>query len=169
MNVATVMSSHVATAFPDSKVRELWRLLFVKHVNSIPVVDRRGALLGIITKEDLLKALYPDYQEYFTEATGVADFEVMENKVREMGNKKASEIMNTKVIYTREDTPVMRALSRMIVRSLNQLPVLGADNKVIGVITKGDIFYALFKKSLKTVHRASVGKLALNRKRASKR
>jgi CBS-domain-containing membrane protein len=147
MNVASIMSRHVITAPPTAQVRELWRLLFVKHINAIPVVDKKGVLLGIITQEDLMHALYPDYQEYFVDATGVADFEVMENKVRDMGSKKATDIMNTRVIFTREHTPMMRALSRMMVRSLNQLPVLSDDNVVIGMVTKGDIFKALFKKS----------------------
>jgi CBS-domain-containing membrane protein len=149
MNVASVMTTRVTTATPETRVRELWRLLFVKHINSIPVVDKENLLLGLITKEDLLKGLYPDYQEYFVDATGVADFEVMENKVKEMGNTKAQELMNTRVIFTREATPMMRALSRMIVRSLDQLPVLSDNDEVIGMVTKGDIFYALFKKSIK--------------------
>jgi len=169
MNVASVMSRHLTTTPPTTKVRELWRLLFVKHINSIPVVDRDHLLLGIITKEDLLKGLYPDYQEYFVDATGVADFEIMENKVKEMGNKKASDIMNTRVIYTREGTPMMRALSRMIVRSLNQLPVLSENDEVIGMVTKSDIFYALFKKSIQTAKSAAKKKSAKPRKNAPKR
>jgi CBS domain-containing protein len=40
----------------------------------------------------------------------------------------------------------MRALSRMIVRNLAQLPVLDEKDRVVGVVTKGDIFYALFKQ-----------------------
>jgi CBS domain-containing protein len=36
----------------------------------------------------------------------------------------------------------------MIVRRLNQLPVLSVKNEVIGVVTKGDIFYAIFRKQL---------------------
>ena len=163
MNVASVMSSHIITTSPGTPVSELWRLLFVKHINAIPVIDRSRSLLGIITKEDLLQGLYPDYQEYFLDATGVADFEVMENKVREMGSKTAGDIMNKKVIYTRADTPIMRALSRMIVRSLNQLAVLSDDNTVIGMITKGDIFKALFKK---TLIKQKVQKKAKKRKKA---
>lgn len=149
MKVADVMSSSVFTVLPNTTVRELWKLLFVKHVNAVPVVDKEKTLVGIITKEDLLKSLYPDYQEYFINATGVGDFEIMEDKVRDMGNKKAAEIMCSKVIYTRADTPIMRVLSRMIVRSVDQLPVLSDNDNVIGMVTKGDIFIALFKKTLK--------------------
>lgn len=169
MNVASVMSRHVTTASASTSVRELWRLLFIKQINSIPVIDSDRLLLGIITKEDLLMGLYPDYQEYFVDATGVADFEIMENKVREMGSKKASDIMNTRVIFTRERTPMMRALSRMIVRSLNQLPVLSENDEVIGVVTKSDIFYALFKKSIQNATSAAKKIPVKKSKKAKKR
>lgn len=148
MNVSAVMSRSIFTAYPDSRVKELWKLLFVKHVNAIPVIDKKRRLLGIVTKEDILRSLYPDYQEYFQDVTSIRDFEEMEDEVTGIGNKKASDIMCKKVIFTRGDTPIMRVLSRMIVRSLNQLPVLSEKDEVIGMVTKGDIFYALFKKGL---------------------
>jgi CBS-domain-containing membrane protein len=146
MNVRDVMSTKIYTAKPDTTVQEIWKLLFTKHKNAIPVVDESHTLVGIITKEDLLKALYPNYEQYFEDIPSFENFEAMENKVLESRNIKARHIMCKKVIYTRNETPVMRALSRMIVRRLNQLPVLSDANEVIGMITKGDIFSALFKK-----------------------
>jgi CBS-domain-containing membrane protein len=146
MKVSNVMSRQLITASPDTTVKELWTLLFRKHKNAIPVIDAKRTLVGIITKEDLLKALYPNYEQYFEDIPFFEDFESMEHKAKELGTVKAKKIMCTKVIYTRSDTPLMRALSRMIVRRLNQLPVLSNKDEVIGMITKGDIFSALFKK-----------------------
>lgn len=147
MRVNEVMSRDVVSASPGAQVREIWRKVFSAHVNAIPVIDAKKKLLGIISKEDFLKAMYPDYQEYFEDISTIQDFEEMETKVKELGDKKASSIMCKRVIYTREDAPMMRALSRMIVRRLNQLPVLNDDDIVVGMITKGDIFNALFSKS----------------------
>ena len=144
------MSSQIFTASPDTTIRDLWKSLFSKHMNCIPVVDARKKLVGIITKEDLLKALFPNYQEYFEDITSFEDFEEMENKVKELGATKARDVMRSRVVFTRSDTPVMRALSRMIARRLNQMPVLAEDDKVVGMITKGDIFYALFRNKLGT-------------------
>ena len=148
MKIYEIMSNNVLTVSPEATVRELWKKLFSKHVNAIPVVDKKNSLLGIVTKEDLLTILYPDYQEYFADLGGIEDFESMEGKVHALGNTKAREIMSKRVVYTRSETPIMRALSRMIVRSINQLPVLDDDDKVIGMITKGDIFYALVKREV---------------------
>jgi CBS domain-containing membrane protein len=148
MQVSSVMSTKIYTATPETAVQELWKLLFTKHKNAIPVVDKNQKLIGIVTKEDLLEALYPNYEEYLEDIPLFKSFEEMEGKVKEVGNVKARQVMCKRVIYTRADTPIMRALSRMIVRRVNQLPVVSENTKVIGMITKGDIFRALFKKEL---------------------
>lgn len=148
MKVRDIMSRNVKTVTQNAPVRELWKFIMAAKVNALPVVDEKKALAGIISKEDLLEALYPGYHEVTEDFFAVADFEDVENRIREMGNMKAKDIMKRRVIFTREDTPVMRALSRMLVRRLNQMPVLSYTDRLVGVITKGDIFRALVKYNL---------------------
>lgn len=151
MRVRDAMSRNVYTVKAATPIKDLWHDLLVKSVNAMPVIDKTGKLTGIITKEDLLSALYPDYSEYITDFTSASDFRAMEDKISEIGTRKAGDFMNRKVIFTREGTMLMRALSRMIARSVNQLPVLSDNDKVVGMITKGDVFRVLFKNRLKRV------------------
>lgn len=148
MKVYEIMSKISASASPDATFRDLWKLIFKKRVNAIPVVDKKNLLLGLVTKEDLLQALYPDYREYVEELSSESDFEAMEDRVRDMAGRRAKDVMCRRVIYTRMDSPIMRALSRMIVRRVNQLPVLDNKDVLCGIVTKGDIFKALFKKHM---------------------
>jgi CBS domain-containing protein len=148
MIVKNAMSRHVTLVYPSTSIREIWKLIFSKKINAVPVVDARNRLQGIIAKDDLLTILYPNYEEYITDFTSASDFDEMEKKIRNIGQKTASDVMKRRVIYTWEETPLMRALSRMIVRHVDQLPVLSEGNKVVGMITKGDIFGALFKHRL---------------------
>jgi CBS domain-containing membrane protein len=149
MNVSDVMSRKIATVLPTATFKEIWRTIFKNKVKSLPVVDKTKKLVGIITREELLERLYPDYQDLFSIEGNFPDFEDMEKKVSELSALKAGDIMRKHVVFAHAQTPVMRALSRMIVRRINQMPVVDADVKLIGVITKGDIFYSLFKKSSK--------------------
>lgn len=148
MNVSSVMSRRVTKAREHTTFRQLWRLIVRKKVNAVPVVDRANKLVGLVTKDDLLKSLYPDYREYLNEFSSTNDYEALERKIRDRMGLKAKDIMCTRVIFTFEDTPIMRALSRMIVRRVNQLPVLSDGGIVVGIVTKGDIFNALFQKHL---------------------
>jgi CBS domain-containing protein len=118
----------------------------------LPVVDKNFKLLGIITREDLLRPLYPQYQDVFEYLETSTDFEALEDRVQDMELLIAKDLMSKTVVFTRADTLIMRVLSRMIVRNVDQLPVLTSEDKVIGVVTKGDIFYTLFKTHLLPKH-----------------
>lgn len=146
MNVADIMTRKVVTVTPGTTFKEIWRAIFKNKVNSLPVVDKKKKMLGIITREELLERLYPDYQDLFSVDGTFPDFEEMEKKVDELSSLKAGDIMRKHVIFVHKDTPVMRALSRLIVRRIHQMPVLSESGVLIGMITKGDIFYSLFKK-----------------------
>ncbi|MBI3955932.1 CBS domain-containing protein [Candidatus Gottesmanbacteria bacterium] len=149
MVVGDVMSKKVTTVKPDTSLRELWKTIFTRKVNAVPVVDAKGTMLGIITKDDILRLLYPNYEDLMEGLFSSYDFEEMENRIHELNAKKARDLMCKRVIYTREDTPIMRALSRMISKNVNQLPVLSrTTDKLVGIVAKGDIFRALFKKHL---------------------
>ena len=148
MNVRDIMSRKIATVTPSSSFREVWRTIFKNKVNSLPVTDKKKKLVGIITREELLERLYPDYKDLFSIDGEFPDFEEMEKKVNEMSSLTAADLMRRHVIFTHDDTPVMRALSRMIVRRINQMPVVTESEILLGMITKGDIFYSLFKKTL---------------------
>lgn len=148
MRVADVMSSKVVTVSPDTPYRQIWGKVFTKHINAIPVVDSKRKLLGLITRQDLLTPLYPNYQDVMENLETISDFEIMEDRIEDMSTLKAKNIMSKKVIFTREKTLIMRALSRMIVRRVNQLPVLNDEDALVGMVTKGDIFYSLFRAHL---------------------
>ena len=147
MTVGEIMSKDVQTVTPDTSFREIWKKIFTTHLHTLPVVDREKKLIGIITRQDLLTKLYPNYQDVLEFLETPQDFEEMEDRIRDCAPMKVKELMRTTVIFARESTLVMRALSRMIVRHVDQLPILDDDDKVVGIITKGDIFYSLFQKN----------------------
>ena len=55
--VADVMTSKVMTISADAPVSQAAEIMLSKRINRLPVVDRAGRLVGIITRHDLLQAL----------------------------------------------------------------------------------------------------------------
>lgn len=145
MIVSQIMSGKVVTVSPETPYRDIWKRFFSKHIHTLPVTSKEKKLLGIITREDLLRPLYPKYQDVFEYLESSKDFEAMEERVFENEALKARDLMSKVVVFTRANTLIMRVLSRMIVRNVDQLPVLDDRDRVIGIITKGDIFYTLFR------------------------
>lgn len=149
MKVQEIMSSRVVTVTPATSYKELWNSILKKHLHSLPVIDKHKKIVGIVAEEDLLKPLYPDYTRFIEDLTSAHDFESMEDTIREIVDLSAKHIMKRRIVFTRPETPIMRALSRMLVHDIRQLPVVDEGDVLVGVISKGDIFKALFKRQEK--------------------
>jgi CBS domain-containing protein len=53
---ADLMTAPAITTRPDASIVEAARLMDTEHVKRLPVVDRDGRLIGIVTRRDLLNA-----------------------------------------------------------------------------------------------------------------
>ncbi len=56
MRVAELMQTNVQTVGPDASIADAILLLSDSHVTGVPVVDRRGRVLGVLTTTDVLNA-----------------------------------------------------------------------------------------------------------------
>lgn len=57
MSVQDVMTPHPMTIAPDAPISQAADVMLEKRVNRLPVVDRTEKLIGIVTRNDLLRAL----------------------------------------------------------------------------------------------------------------
>lgn len=57
---AEVMTAPPVTAGEEARLCELTALLGGKGINRVPVVDRAGRLVGIITRSDIMHGLFPE-------------------------------------------------------------------------------------------------------------
>lgn len=123
------MSSPVITIYPDASMQEALDLMRQEHVRRLPVVDKRGQMVGIITEADLDKASP-------SEATTLSVWEM-----RELISKvKVEKIMTRDVICIEEETPIEEAARIMADRKISGLPVITHDGKLTGLITETDLF-----------------------------
>lgn len=145
MTIESVMETKVITVPDTTSLLDVWKLFSKKKINSTAVVDKNIHLVGIITKQDMLKLLYPDYKAYSDDVSFDTQDVTSDSDFKEIMLKKVLSVMCKNVIHTRKSTNIMRALARMIVHRVNQLPVVDDENHVIGIITKGTIFEALYR------------------------
>lgn len=55
--VREIMTSPAITIGPDEDIRDAGRILEEKRIKRLPVVDREGKLIGIISRADIIKAI----------------------------------------------------------------------------------------------------------------
>src|SRR5438270_7225454 len=54
MNVSEIMSTHLVTVFRDTPVDEVARLLVKHRIGGVPVLERNGEVVGVVTEYDLI-------------------------------------------------------------------------------------------------------------------
>ena len=57
--VSDYMTEGVLTVSPDASVSEAHRMMVLYNIGRLPVVEADGSLAGIVTRTDMLRALYP--------------------------------------------------------------------------------------------------------------
>lgn len=120
IRVGRVMTTALFTVAPDNLMSELKELMREHHISGVPVVEN-GVLAGIVSIEDLIHAL-----EAGKLSSPVRDFMTSGN-----------------LIVARANEPVMEAVRRFEVTKIGRMPVLDTQDKLVGILTRGDIIEAL--------------------------
>lgn len=131
MFVRDRMSSPVVTVTPDRPFQDALKLMRDHRCRRLPVVNKRGKLVGIVSERDLLH-VSP------SPATSLSIWEI----TYLLSKIQVRKIMTKEVITTTPDTPIEDAAHSMADNKIGGLPVVDERNRVVGVITETDIFKA---------------------------
>jgi len=153
MKVKDLMHKRILSVTPDQKITDVARIIFNVGISGVPVVKEKK-LIGIVTEEDILRAMFPTLQDFIEDSFGSSNFYNMEEKLQDLVHKQVSFIMNTNVTAITQNTELMKAQSLMLLNKFSRLPVVDSDNKLIGIISQGDIFKYLISKELPEIERS---------------
>ncbi len=128
MLVGSRMSKPVYTISPETSLDDALSIMEKEHIRRLPVVDRDGSLVGIVTEQDLIKASP-------SEATLLDKWEIKSL----MSTLPVEKVMTRQVITLTEDVLLEEAARIMADRKVSGLPVV-RGNKVVGMLTESDIF-----------------------------
>ena len=128
MLVGERMTRRPITIGEDASVNEALEVMHREHIRRLPVVDKHGQLVGIVSELDLLK-VSP------SPATSLSIYEIPYLLAR----IKMRDIMTRDVITVTEDTPLEEAARIMADNKIGGLPVM-RDGRLVGIITETDIF-----------------------------
>ena len=147
MKVSEIMTTGVKTAKQDTPVKEIANTMCFNKISGLPIVDDNDKIIGIVSEKDLLKRMFPDMDTIAKE--GRPNFEEMEKGYADTLNLVAGDIMTRAVSAVTPDMPIMKAASMMCINQIRRIPVAEND-KIVGIVSIGDVHKAIFQSSLNT-------------------
>lgn len=130
MLVKDIMVCDVVTVSSDTYVLDAERIMEFHRIGRLPVVDK-GKLVGLITKDDILKAS--------PSSTTPANQRQLFYLISKL---TVRDIMKTDVVTVSPDTTIEKAAAIAQKNKIGCLPVVEGD-AVIGIISQTDAFYKI--------------------------
>ncbi|HON13240.1 MAG TPA: CBS and ACT domain-containing protein [Treponema sp.] len=128
MNVGQRMTKNPVTVTPDISVPEAQAIMRREKIRRLPVLDKQGKLVGIVTSLDLIHASP-------SPATSLDMYELHYL----LSKLKVEAVMTKNVITVTEDLPIEEAARIMADNNISGLPVM-RNNILVGIITESDLF-----------------------------
>ena len=150
LTVKNIMTRDPITISPDTEIVHAAKLLLEKGINGIPVVDKKGELVGIICQSDLIaqqKRL--PIPSIFTLLDGLIPLNSMkhfENVVQKIAAITVADAMTPNPVTVQTDTSIEDLASLIVDKNFQTLPVLD-EGKLVGVVGKEDILRTLTSES----------------------
>lgn len=116
IRVKDAMNSIVLTGNMKATMREVQNIMRENKISGVPICDDRGVLMGMITVDDIIKALDRNY-------------------INDLAQKHMSE----NIVTLDANLPLSVALSYFEKYHFRRFPVVDADKRLIGIISGRDI------------------------------
>ena len=139
--VQDVMTRDVACAHEDTPYKELVKLLASRRVSALPVVDKRGRVLGIVSEADLLRK-----QEQ--PARPVVRRLSARRRWRERAKAEATvaaELMTRPAVTVDPLATVTEAARRMHRAGVKRLPVVDVVGRLVGIVSRVDLLASFLR------------------------
>jgi CBS domain-containing protein len=158
LKVRDLMTTEVLTLRPNDTVKKAATKLALDNVSGAPIVDNKNHLLGFVSENDILTVImkYQDALDKQHAGDRLMDYSLdssmgsddhLKQVSEEISNKQMSEIMVRSVMTTTPDAPIMEVMKVMLRLGINRIPVL-EKGILVGIISRGDIIFALYKKKV---------------------
>ncbi len=143
---ADIMTKEVITVTPETTVTELALLLASNSISGVPVLDSSGALVGVVTENDLIdqkkKVHIPTVITILDSVFYLENPDKMEKEMKKIAGATVGDIYTKNPRTVDEDTLIDEIATVMAEKDVHTLPVM-RDNLLVGVIGKRDIIRTL--------------------------
>ena len=142
LHIRDIMAKNVISVEPDSPLSEAAKIFQTYQFSGIPVMNKDGTLVGIVTQFDMLQkvsALYLAGGEGEKEQRGITP-----EDAKRLSALKMKDVMNPDAITLPEDATLEEAMGIFTEHHrVSSVPVIDKNKKVLGIVSKLDVLKSL--------------------------
>jgi CBS domain-containing protein len=142
MRVQQLMSREVVTVAPETSLKEVARLLTQHRISGLPVCDREGRVVGVVSEADILRK----EEGLSPEPAGLLGwlFEKADVEGARLLARNAAEAMTSPAVTVSPTATVADAARLIVTRSINRLPVVDGG-RLVGIVSRADLVRAFHR------------------------
>ncbi|NJO41139.1 MAG: CBS domain-containing protein [Cyanobacteria bacterium CRU_2_1] len=145
--VADIMTHDPIVVYPETPLNEAVKILAERRISGLPVVDREGKLVGVLSESDLVwretGVTPPPYIMILDSIIYLENPATYERDLHKALGQTVGEVMTPKndraIVTVAADKSIREAAHLMNERKVQRLIVVDGSSKVIGIFTRGDI------------------------------
>jgi len=114
-------------AHPEDSLHDTYLRMRERNIRHMPVLDKDNHLLGILSERDVLRPAY------------IAQEQAAAGSLSLTTSVKVSDAMTSDPVTLHTDDGIRKALDLFLRHKFGALPVVDADNKLVGIISTIDM------------------------------
>jgi CBS domain-containing protein len=148
-----IMNTDLPSVGPDDDARTVIDLLAKTDFGAIPVVDADNKVVGIVSESDLVLSdeesdlHLPHYLNIMGGIVFVGSMKGFEKRLDKAFATKVSELMTADPVVAHDYEAADRVAKKIADKHHNHLPVVDADGRLVGMVTRADALAAVVDDS----------------------
>lgn len=123
---ADIMTKRLVTVTPEMNVMEAVELLLRNKISGAPVIDGKGALIGIVSELDCVNHM-------------------AHRAVEGLPPREVADLMTKSVETITPDTTLLTLAHIFTTRRYRRLPVVDASGRLLGQVSRRDLLRSLYE------------------------
>lgn len=148
--VSDVMTTKVVSVTRNASYKGIARLLHEHHLTALPVLTPEGGVAGVVSEADLLRK-----QERHERSGHRPGWQLHPEVRAKTKARNAAGLMTAPAITTSPDAVLGTAARLMSAHQIKRLPVVDADGKLIGIVSRTDLLSPFLRPDAEIAAEAS--------------
>lgn len=148
MVVKDFMIQDVYVARPTFTLKQLLQIMIENKIGGLPIVDEHDKLISMVTDGDILRYLAPKdaiFKDYFTYIPTLPGQQLDDSVKRKLEDTVSNLLKNFTIATVSPESQLEDVVSMISKNHFKKIPVVDADKRVVGIISRGDTLRMLYK------------------------